>query len=390
LYPDFADVARNIRVIIDSSEYDTDNKGAYKGSLLTRLQSLTTGINGLIFTSNELSGDELFNNNVIVDLSRVGSSETKSLIMGMLVLKLQEFRMSEDIGMNADIRHITVLEEAHNILRKASTSQSSEGANILGKSVEMIANAIAEMRTYGEGFIVADQAPGLMDMSVIRNTNTKIIMRLPDQTDRELVGKAANLNEDQITELAKLPCGVAAVYQNEWVQPVLCKIDKYDTKDARFEYRDTKDIGIYGAKQDLSESLLKCIMDKELFSRGDKQDLKKLKDLIIKSKLDSYVKVDFLKYIEDTNDEGLDALRCLVYDFLKAEDAIKSSTQFDDIREWVNSVIQKLEPSVKGYSKKQIDFTMALILHEQTIRDASYRDIYHTFTEMYKNGGGAF
>lgn len=91
----------------------------------------------------------------------------------------------------------------------------------------MLSNAIAEMRTYGEGFIIADQAPGLMDMSVIRNTNTKIILRLPDQADRELVGRAANLNEDQITELAKLPCGVAAVYQNEWIQPVLCKVDLF-------------------------------------------------------------------------------------------------------------------------------------------------------------------
>ena len=120
LYPDFSDVARNIKIIIDSSEYDRENKGAYKGSLLTRLQSLTTGINGLIFSSDELSGDNLFEKNVIVDLSRVGSSETKSLIMGMLVLKLQEFRMTGDIPMNADLRHITVLEEAHNLLRRTS------------------------------------------------------------------------------------------------------------------------------------------------------------------------------------------------------------------------------------------------------------------------------
>lgn len=77
----------------------------------------------------------------------------------------------------------------------------------------MLANSIAEMRTYGEGFIIADQAPGLLDASVIRNTNTKIIMRLPDYSDRELVGKAASLNEDQIIELARLPQGVAAVYQ---------------------------------------------------------------------------------------------------------------------------------------------------------------------------------
>ena len=73
------------------------------------------------------------------------------------------------------------------------------------------------MRTYGEGFIIADQAPGLLDMAVIRNTNTKIIMRLPDESDRQLVGKAAGLNDDQIVELAKLDTGVAAVYQNHWL-----------------------------------------------------------------------------------------------------------------------------------------------------------------------------
>lgn len=36
-----------------------------------------------------------------------------------------------------------------------------------------------------------------------------------------LIGKAANLNESQIQELAKLQRGVAAIYQNEWIEPVL-------------------------------------------------------------------------------------------------------------------------------------------------------------------------
>lgn len=236
IYPTFADVAENIKEIIDSSEYDNENKGAYKGSLLTRIESLTNGINGLIFSQEELSNHQLFNSNVIVDLSRVGSSETKSLIMGILVLKLQEYRMSQ-ADMNSSLRHLTVLEEAHNLLKRTSTEQVSESSNLIGKSVEMLANSIAEMRTYGEGFIIADQAPGLLDLSVIRNTNTKIIMRLPDWSDRELVGKSANLNDDQILELARLPKGVAAVYQNEWIQPVLCKVDKFDDGGKVYQYR---------------------------------------------------------------------------------------------------------------------------------------------------------
>ena len=200
------------------------------------MKSLTNGINGMIFTSDAIDAKELFNQNVVVDLSRVGSSETKSLIMGMLVLKLQEFRMTEKIEKNGDLRHLTVLEEAHNLLKRTSTEQPVEGGNLQGKSVEMISNAIAEMRTYGEGFIIVDQAPGLLDMAAIRNTNTKIIMRLPDQGDRELVGKAAGLNNDQISELAKLPCGVAAVYQNEWVQSVLCKVKHVATLNSSYQY----------------------------------------------------------------------------------------------------------------------------------------------------------
>lgn len=390
LYPCFADVARNIKEIIDTSEYDKENKGAYKGSLLTRLQSLTTGINGLIFSTDELTGKQLFDDNVIIDLSRIGASETKSLIMGMLVLKLQEYRISEISAINSTLRHITVLEEAHNILRRTSIEQPTESSNIMGKSVEMVANAIAEMRTYGEGFIIADQAPGLMDMSVIRNTNTKIIMRLPDRGDRELVGKAANLNDDQIDELAKLPCGVAAVYQNEWIQPVLCKVKEYKHGNSSYFFEPSDNTALMQKNDDISDSLLKCIMDKELFQKGDKQDLRELKSLILRSTLDSLVKVDFLDYLATEREKGFAELRCLIYDFLKAEDAIQAATKHDDIHEWVDAVITELKPSISDSTKKQIDLTMALILHEKTIRDPSYRNIYHTFTELYKNGGGVF
>lgn len=235
LYPSFADVVRNVRIIIDSSDYDAENKGAYKGSLITRLRSLTNGLNGLIFTNDAITDSDLFDKNVIVDLSRVGSTETKSLIMGILVMQLQEYRMTSD-RFNANLMHVTVLEEAHHLLKRTAIEQSNEAANLLGKSVEMLGNAIAEMRTYGEGFIIADQAPGLLDMAVIRNTNTKIIMRLPDLSDRELVGKAAGLNDDQIIELGKLPLGVAAVYQNDWIEPVLCKVAHHHTAEQHYAY----------------------------------------------------------------------------------------------------------------------------------------------------------
>jgi len=227
IFPTFFDLLDILPGVIEESHYSKDTQSDYVGALCTRVKSLTNGIYGSVLCAEDALTDEaLFDRNVIVDLSRVGSMETKSLLMGILVMKLQEYRMCSS-GMNSRLRHVTVLEEAHNLLRKTSAEQSQEGANLQGKSVEMLANAIAEMRTYGEGFIIADQAPGLLDMSVIRNTNTKIILRLPDEEDRKLVGKSAALKEAQIDELSKLPLGVAAVYQNEWPEAVLCKIEAY-------------------------------------------------------------------------------------------------------------------------------------------------------------------
>jgi hypothetical protein len=238
-FPGFVDLLEQLKTVINNSEYSAELKGNYSGALCTRVNSLTNGLNGMIFTTKELSGEDLFDKNVVVDLSRVGSTETKSLIMGLLVMKLNEYRMSQRAvtgKTNSNLRHVTVLEEAHNLLKRTSTEQSAESSNLAGKSVEMLANSIAEMRTYGEGFIIADQSPGLLDMSVIRNTNTKIIMRLPEQSDRELVGRAANLNDEQIKELSKLECGVAAVYQNDWIEPVLVKVNKCDGVEKQYAY----------------------------------------------------------------------------------------------------------------------------------------------------------
>ncbi len=234
-YPNFSDLLEQIENVIEDSKYSSDSKGDYSGALLTRVRSLTNGLNGQIFCANDLKDTELFDQNVIVDLSRVGSSETKSLIMGLLVMRLSEYRM--DSGkMNSPLSHITVLEEAHNLLKRTSTEQSSESSNLIGKSVELLANSIAEMRTYGEGFIIADQSPGLLDMSVIRNTNTKIILRLPERSDRELVGYAAGLDDEQIEELAKLKRGVAAVYQNDWVEPILVQVSKCGVEESEYRF----------------------------------------------------------------------------------------------------------------------------------------------------------
>lgn len=256
-FPTFKDLAKVLPKLIQDSDYSSEMKSNYSGALVTRVNSMCNGLLSLVFEGKETSSSDLFDANVIVDLSKVASSETKSLLMGFLFMKLQEHRMSSGLVHNSKLKHLTIIEEAHNLLKNTSSEQGQEGANLQGKSVEMISNAIAEMRTFGQGFLLADQAPGLLDPSAIRNTNTKICLRLPSQEDRELMGKAMMLDDMQIMQLAKLETGVAAVYQNDWQETMLCKFSYFKQEpDTLFEYVNKEEIDFIPAIKFLVEQLV--------------------------------------------------------------------------------------------------------------------------------------
>lgn len=296
LFPTFTDLEKELWTVIKNSAYSDELKGNYIGSLVTRIKSLTNGLNGQIFASDEIDNKLLFEKNVIIDLSRIGSLETKSLIMGILVMRLNEYRMSEATEMNSKLKHVTVLEEAHNILKRVSTEQNSESSNVSGKSVEMLSNAIAEMRTYGEGFIIADQSPNAVDVSAIRNTNTKIIMRLPDEIDRRLAGKAAALKDEQLDEIAKLPKGVAVVYQNDWIEPVLCKINRFEGKEEQYNYTReyTENPDEYKLKEEILKLLLTTRVNREILP-----DIEYIDKTLVNSKLSTIQKVEILELLDE-------------------------------------------------------------------------------------------
>lgn len=226
-FPTFASLMKSLKAIIESSEYSAQSKGDYKGALLTRVESLTKGIPGAVFNNAGVVSDNvLFDENTIIDLSTVGSTEARSLIMGILVMKMENYRKATADRANYPLRHVTILEEAHNLLPRCSTQQSDDSSNVQGKSVEFISTAISEMRTYGEGFIIVDQSPSAVADTAISNTSTKIIMRLPGSTDVQAAGSSIGLSEEQCGQIPMLAQGQALVKQGNWIAPVMATIDK--------------------------------------------------------------------------------------------------------------------------------------------------------------------
>lgn len=300
-FPTFNDLMRTLPNVINNSGYSADTKGDYTGALVTRVTSLTNGISGQIFCdSYDIPDEVMFDQNTIVDLSRVGSSETKSLIMGILVLKLSEYRMANAKQANSELRHITVLEEAHNLLKR--TTPGTAGSNVVGKSVEMICNSIAEMRTYGEGFIIVDQSPTAVDIAAIKNTNTKILMRLPEKNDCEAVGNAAGLNEDQVREMSKLGTGIAVVMQNNWLEAVLTHIDAFSN-----QYEKKIPVVDYSAMRKLKGLVVQELMQQYIVDR--KMNLDRILSVIDSVDIVSYKKEEMkccIRYVIQRLQKGRD------------------------------------------------------------------------------------
>lgn len=313
LYPSFDDVLRELNQTIKKSEYSSDTKGDYIGALSTRIKSLTNGINGRIFVSDEMNLQDLFDNSAILDISRTNSTETKALIMGLVVLKLKEYRMAHSNEMNSNLKHITVLEEAHNLLKKTSTEQSQESSNLIGKSVEMLTNTIAEIRTFGEGFIIVDQAPNLLDTAAIRNTNTKIVFRLPEENDRIITGAAMALNENQIVELSKLPTGVAALYQNDWQEAVLCSLSKYESENID----KVKYIPKMESRKKEIDKILHMLLKKDI----SLDECSNVKESIMKLNISAKLRKDLIENIEKHNH---------IYEWAVA-DFINKNYSFNDV-----------------------------------------------------------
>lgn len=380
IFPCFKDILKEIQAVMDSSDYSDDSKGDYKGALITRVKSLTNGIYEEVFTPDELSNEALFDKNVIVDLSRSSGSETSSLIMGILVMKMQEYRMTSSIPSNSGLRHVTVLEEAHNLLKKTSTGQSTEGSNLAGKSVEMISNSIAEMRTYGEGFIIADQAPGLLDPSAIRNTNTKIILRLPDASDRELVGKAAALNDDQIVELAKLKRGVAAVYQNDWIQAVLCQIDRCTDDEEEYKYT------VEEIEQFEKETLICSLIDYASTGRFDLFD--RNLELIYKCNIPAYTKIQFSK-LTNIDEPNLELIADILYEVVDPVNAFDMCSIFEESPEqWLKEFVDNI-PAFSNLDKETKYLCVEYLVysrHEKQLLDENITEKLMDFSHSEAKG----
>ena len=183
------------------------------------------GLKQKVFCGEETRLEDLLNRPVFIDLRRMDDPIARRLLMGSLVRRLYGIREYQGTR-RAQLEHLLVLEEAHHVFRRAEGT--GLGSEMLRTSNQLLADAFAEIRAYGQAIMVIDQSPTLLDAAVLRNTNIKLAHRLLYADDCRAVGDAMGLNDEEQVELRRLPRGHCVVHGPGMVRPVQVDVKRWE------------------------------------------------------------------------------------------------------------------------------------------------------------------
>ena len=234
LTPSLEDLHDKIEVVLSRKRYGQEIHQNMGAALRSRLRSLMVGTKGeTLNCRRSVAAEELFTRPCVIELRNLGDDEEKSFVMALLLCMLYEYAEARQGSGIGGLQHLTLIEEAHRLLRAPRSSGGAESADAQAKAVLMFTDMLAEMRAYGEGFVVADQVPVKLSPDVVKNSNVKIVHRLDTPDDRYVMAQSMNLSDAQSRHLVGLRPGSAVIQDSEIGAAVLVRIQPEDIASAR-------------------------------------------------------------------------------------------------------------------------------------------------------------
>jgi hypothetical protein len=226
LFPTLQDLHDEIDPVVRAIGYAEDLTMDVRGAMKTRLRSLLTGAKGLMLGAMRSTPiEDLLGGPAVLELSALGDDQEKALVMGLLFVRIYEWRQATGRE-SAGLVHLTLIEEAHRILKHIEQSHNPEVADVLGKAVATFNTILSEIRAYGEGLVIAEQIPAKLSPDAIKNTGFKLVHRLHAADDRALMGDAMVLTPPQKAHLARLPDFAAAAFGAGLQEAVLVNVHR--------------------------------------------------------------------------------------------------------------------------------------------------------------------
>ncbi len=347
LFPNMQDLKEEVAKYIKTMSYEGELKGNIEGAIKARIDSLCVGAKGYMFNTNDMFDfDIIFNQNSVFELEGLADDSDKAFALGLLIIYINEYRqVDKEINNKKGLKHLLVIEEAHRLLKNVSTEKNEDIGNPKGKAVEHFTNMLAEMRSYGQGVIVAEQIPTKLSPDVIKNSSNKIVHRIIAKDDQEVIANSIGIYPEDAIYLGNSKTGYALCHKEGMVQPVIVKIDEVESNN---------------------------ILDKNLYRKDIDEKIKNINKSVIKNQMPKYISAWAIKTLislmYNPNDkelyEGLDFAYNEIDNKIRLDSIslIKCNNKKDYIIECINeAIISLLVSGVFSNHKLPTDEFVSLI-----------------------------
>lgn len=327
LFPNMQDLKEEVANYIKTMSYEGELKGNIEGAIKARIDSLCVGAKGYMFNTNDMFDfDIIFNQNSVFELEGLADDSDKAFALGLLIIYINEYRqVDKETNNKKGLKHLLVIEEAHRLLKNVSTEKNEDIGNPKGKAVEHFTNMLAEMRSYGQGVIVAEQIPTKLAPDVIKNSSNKIVHRIIAKDDQEVIANTIGIYPEDAIYLGNSKTGYALCHKEGMVQPVIVKIDEVESNN---------------------------ISDKNLYEKNIDEKIKNINKSVIKNQLSNDIYAwackTLISLMYNPNDkelyEGLDFAYNEINNKIRLDSIslIKCNNKKDYIIECINEAIISL------------------------------------------------
>ena len=161
--------------------------------------------------------EDLLSKPTIIELAAIENAEQKALIISLLLLSILSYVNANYVG-EGGLKNVILLEEAHVLLDADANSGQGE-ANPSAIAQGLVKRMLAEIRSYGVGLVIADQSPRKVGTDVVALTDMKVVFRLVEASDKQIIADSSNMSDAQVQRMSKLKPGEAFLFFNKLDEP---------------------------------------------------------------------------------------------------------------------------------------------------------------------------
>ena len=206
--------------LLQTSNYSKDVKSNLETAGVMRLMNLIDMNSNIYDSINTIPIEDLILRPTIIELNSIENMEQKALIMALLLVDVCAYTKINSLSIGTRLKNVLMIDEAHVLLSPEGRGDNSD-ISAGSSTVSSLQRMLKEIRAYGTGVIIADQSPSKVTHDIIAATDTKIMFRLVEASERRLIANSTNMDAEMEETLSCLQVGEAYVYSTAFNKPQL-------------------------------------------------------------------------------------------------------------------------------------------------------------------------